>query len=399
MVRFVLSIFLTFNLLGCASSSIEIPSTISLSSNHAEKAIVFIHGLNGHPEESWKNPETNEVWTKLLAKDIDISKEFRIFSLSYNAGLLNGNMTLKEMGQSLRADIKNIGLASGKQFKEVYFIAHSMGNLALRSLMAEEPDFFSEVKIPLIISMGSPSNGSDLAAIGKLFFPNNSALSNLTSSNNSYLTEINNKWRESQGDTRISCGYEKLPTSAIGFVVPQDSATAVCNGSLWPVSANHVFMVKPRNTQDRIYVWTKDEILSTSHSPKLQALVRFQNAFSQSSSKAVTQSQPKKADNPPRAATNTVSLSDVKDAVAGMLYDQIPAFLYKTVPQIKDGIDCNDLALLASKAVYSEAGNIVVNLAKYVRRPLSEGCMRKISSTVLYTDQSRAAQALLLSSQ
>ncbi len=376
---------------GCSAPTLHIPPTHSIKQEGAKSAIIFIHGLNGDPIETWKNPETGGEWTKLLSKDPSFS-EFEIYSISYNASLLSGNLDLSEMGRWLRSDLRSSKIIGSGKFSDLYFIAHSMGNLALRSAIYESPEFFSSVRIPLIISMGSPSLGSELATIGRLVMPGNAALDNLATKGNPYLAKINSEWQRAQGDTRISCGYETLPTSGVGMVVPRASATAICNGELWPIPANHSFMVKPRNESDRIYTWIRDEIIETKNSAQLKSKINFKNIYTRA-----TENTPKTQplETQTAKAQQSIQVKDLKAAIPTMYSSSVTGFLRKMVPKIEGGISCNDLIDLVNAGYSSDAAKTIIYLAKYVKRPLDNGCISRAGNASYSGEAQSAIEALL----
>lgn len=70
---------------GGATPSSILKLTLSVAS------IVAVHGLNGHPTETWTHQTTNACWLKdFLPSDIDGA---RIMTFGYNAGAAFGNTT------------------------------------------------------------------------------------------------------------------------------------------------------------------------------------------------------------------------------------------------------------------------------------------------------------------
>ncbi|MBS3912734.1 MAG: alpha/beta hydrolase [Hydrogenophaga sp.] len=387
LISLILSVaFLT----GCASSVVNVPDSVLHANENAKRAIVFIHGLNGHPTDTWKNPESGGVWHEMLSTDKDLPGDFKVISLSYNASLLESNLTLQEMGRSLKADLRVNRLTNEGPYKEIYFIAHSMGNLALRSLLADEPELFRGVRIPLIISMGSPSTGSELAALGKWLIPGNSQLENLSSSNNQYLADLNKRWSESQGDTRISCGYETVITSGLGMIVTPESAQAVCNGARWPIAANHSYMVKPRDRRDRIYTWTKDELQSTIRAMDARPDIQFVNAYGA----APVAISPAPAP-PVQRRTNDVTVENLAEAAKGISIYEVGGFLIDMIPKVEGGVSCAQLTTLLSQASLYDRANVIVRVAGYVQRPLDADCMSRVRRSVVVYDADKAIRALL----
>lgn len=391
MIRYFTGLLACIVLLaGCANPVVNVPGTVLYANDKAQRAIVFIHGLNGHPLETWRNPETGAVWHEMLSSDRDLPSDIKVISVSYNASLLSSNLSLQEMARSLKADLRVNRLTNDGPFKEIYFIAHSMGNLVLRALLAEEPELFRGVRIPLIISMGAPSSGSDLAALGKWLIPGNPQLENLSSANNQYLTDLNKQWASNQGDTRISCGYETVITSGLGMIVSATSAQSVCNGTLWPIAANHSFMVKPRDRQDRIYAWTKDEIKAITRSMDARGDIQFVNAYGKSSVTSVPL-----PDKPAQRQGGDITVANILEATNGISIIDISSFLIDMIPKVEGGITCMQLTEMAVKASIVDRGDIVSKASPHVRRPLDDGCIARVRRIVSIIDADGAIRSLL----
>ena len=238
--------------------------------------------------------------------------------------------------------------------------------------------------------MGSPSTGSELAALGKWLIPGNSQLENLSSSNNQHLADLNKRWSESQGDTRISCGYETVITSGLGMIVTPESAQAVCNGARWPIAANHSFMVKPRDRRDRIYTWTKDELQSTIRAMDARPDIQFVNAYGA----APVAISPAPAP-PVQRRTNDVTVENLAEAAKGISIYEVGGFLIDMIPKVEGGVSCAQLTTLLSQASLYDRANVIVRVAGHVQRPLDADCMSRVRRSVVVYDADKAIRALL----
>jgi len=366
--------------MGCAAPVVHIPDTVALKSPKPDKAIVFIHGLNGHPVATWTNEETKAYWPEMLRTDPDLPPGFSVYSLSYNAQMFDGNLTLNEMGQSLKSDLRTQGLTREGQYKEIYFVAHSMGNLALRSMMANEPELFRGVKIPLVISLGSPSEGSELASLGRMLMPGNSALENLASAGNKQLSDLNKRWQETNNDTVFACGYETLPTQGLGLIVGKPSALAVCDGERWPLPADHIHIAKPRDRKDRIYSWTKHELLEAARRIQRLGDIQFVNDYDRPIQKIQSTSEEKIE---LRASKDgSISLDQIRAMASGVSTLQVANLVVDMVPQMDQQISCSDLLVLLKNAYSLHRGNAIIKLSPYIKRPISPECLRDMRSVV-----------------
>lgn len=381
-------------MMGCATPVVHIPDTVALKSPNSDKAIVFIHGLNGHPIATWTNEETQAYWPEMFRTDPDLPESFSVFSLSYNANMFDANLTLKEMGLSLKSDMKTHGLTREGQYKEIYFVAHSMGNLALRSMLANDPTLFRGVKIPLVISLGSPSEGSELASIGRMVMPSNNALENLTSTNNKQLEELNRQWVQSKGDTVFSCGYETLPTSGLGLIVNKPSALAVCDGEIFPISANHSYIAKPRDRKDRIYAWARNEILSAAKRTRDRGEIQFVNTYDAPKTKSERKEGPENSNAQPKNRS-AVTIAHIRAAIPGFFFSEVGSFVITMVPKLGAQIKCNDLLDLLERAYYSDRARAIQTLSTSIEKPVDANCIRRVNSFVYSSDLEKTVKALL----
>ncbi len=396
MINFIrIFLFSCILLLGsCANTKISLANSEQLTNNESKTAIVFVHGFMGDHKNTWLNSESKAYWPELMAKDTDL-KSYDIFVINYYSELFGNRFTLSELGIWFNAELKNIGVIGSNKYENIIFIAHSMGNLVVRAGIYEDNSKFNNLKIPLILSFGSPSEGSDFAVIGNIFFPNNQSFSNLSIFNNNYLTTLNEKWLISKGDTKISCAYEKISYGNLGLIVDEKSATKICTGTKWPVISDHIAMVKPKNPQDRTYVWTKNEILDSLKSPLLQNKINFKNLYSTNNNERVTvlnSQQPLKAGMIPYE-----SLADIKRSISTMYTSDVDKFLIKTIPQIQGGITCDDFVDMLKNAYTAQGAIVVKKVAPYIRRPFKDNCFAKIGSLIYSSDAAGAISDLLSS--
>lgn len=156
-----------------------------------ERAIVFIHGLNGG-EESWKGKKIN-YYERFRAEN-EIVKNYDLHVFKYHTKIFEIKwfkkiLTLissKKRKAKFNGSIRDIGLSLKnyinvilQDYKLVILITHSMGGLVAKKAMVEMTN--EELsRIPLYFSLSVPHNGARLANIGKdLIGKKNSQLINL----------------------------------------------------------------------------------------------------------------------------------------------------------------------------------------------------------------------------
>ena len=386
---FILIVFLSNS---CTTNTINLANSEKITNNECRNAIVFVHGFMGDNKNTWTNNEKKVYWPELMANDKNFSS-YDIYTINYYAELFGNRFTLKELGIWLNVELKNIGVIGQNKYDNIIFIAHSMGNIVVRAAIYEEKDKYSEIKIPLILSFGAPSKGSDLAMIGKAFFPDNQSFANLTSSQNIYLNLLNDEWKNSRGDTIISCAYEKLSYGSFGFIVDEESATAICTGTKWPVVSNHISMVKPSGIEDRIYIWAKNEINDSINSSIIKNKVNFKNLYSTNKINPEHQN----SENVPKGSIPYEDMVGIKNSLITMPYSDVDQFLITTIPKIQGGITCDDLVEMLAYSFSSESANVVKKVAPYIRRPFTQNCFKNIGSATISSNASSAISSLISS--
>ena len=136
-LNLLLVIFTISFLTSCSSKNIHLANSEKLTNNECKTAIVFVHGFMGDSKNTWTNSDTNAYWPTLMANDDDFSN-YDIYVINYYTELFGNRFTLKELGIWLNVELKNIGLIGNNKYENIIFIAHSLGNLAVRAAIFEE---------------------------------------------------------------------------------------------------------------------------------------------------------------------------------------------------------------------------------------------------------------------
>lgn len=158
-------------------------------------------------------------------------------------------------------------------YREIHFVAHSMGGLIVKRLLADlnrGPTSEMLSRVRSVILLGTPSQGTDIAALGAwlAMYPQ---LGGMTPSKlNDYLVVIEKQWRNLLNDRRegvgtalrAHCVVETRPTYGV-VVVSRAQATTGCDSFL-PVDADHVAIAKPASRADNLYESVKSRLLEDS---------------------------------------------------------------------------------------------------------------------------------------
>ena len=134
-------------------------------------AIIFVHGLEGHPIQTWQHESCapDDCWPYWLGKATDSD----VWTLGYEAPLSawNGNdgMAISDYGDTVPDCLSSeLGLAG----RSLVLIGHSMGGLVIKTMMVNalspggDPRFKAVVdRICGVVFVTTPHGGSQLANV------------------------------------------------------------------------------------------------------------------------------------------------------------------------------------------------------------------------------------------
>lgn len=130
-----------------------------------DAAIVFVHGLRGHPYKTWTKKD-NLSLPELLEKD-ELFQKYDLFTFGYKTGVLLRQHRYQEISKLLYTELK-----ARMDYKELYFVAHSMGGLIVQRLIIDQVEknhleFLKSVKG--IVYLSVPFYGAAGGSIAKAF--------------------------------------------------------------------------------------------------------------------------------------------------------------------------------------------------------------------------------------
>lgn len=246
--------------------------------------IIFIHGLNGHPTETWRKPrplflkrwgrsfwrlltpavkrepDPSEYWPDWLAADFP---EADVWSLGYAAASIawRGNgMALPSRALNLLNYLSVKGL--GK--RPILFIVHSLGGLVAKQFLETALTNRNQAHQSLarsvagILFLATPHSGSFMATVVSIFRTvtrANWTIENL-GNHDPYLEKLSSWFRENHPFLGIRCQVlrEDLQ-SPLGWVVSPTSANPGITGvQVTPVGKSHVQICKPESVEDQVYL-------------------------------------------------------------------------------------------------------------------------------------------------
>ncbi|GFF73987.1 hypothetical protein IFM60648_04080 [Aspergillus lentulus] len=232
--------------------------------------LVAIHGLNGDPINTWTHTETRVMWLRdLLPAAIP---DIRIMTFGYNARFKNftAQQDLKSISLKLLAELVDLRTTEDEKSRPIVFVCHSLGGIVAKKALligcTEEQERVQQ-SVYGILFLGTPHNGSSLAATGKVlanivatFSPIRTprALIRTLQKDSEALLEITEDFLKRRKKIRLVSFYE-LEFTSIGpflrkLIVDQRSAVLnVPHEITVPQFADHRNIARFRSSQDRSF--------------------------------------------------------------------------------------------------------------------------------------------------
>ncbi|KAL8768746.1 MAG: hypothetical protein Q9194_005629 [Teloschistes cf. exilis] len=267
--------------------------------------IVFVHGLTGHRDDTWKAHDAEEPWPKaFLPQDIPNA---RLLTYGYDADVAHwmkpaGQNTTRENAQNLVNDLCTYRLRTKSPKRPILFIAHSLGGLIVQDALLLCINPSEEFQTSILEStrgvcfLGTPNAGSDftkfatavanIISLSVVKKPNTQVLEVLKARSqvlahikNGFHTLVRRRVNEGSHPIRLHAFIEELPVALTGHrVVTAESAIIPgYNSSTLPY--NHMNMTKFSREDDvgygrvsgKLMEWVM-EIEGTSESLELVIL-------------------------------------------------------------------------------------------------------------------------------
>jgi len=264
---------ITILMIGCASDQGKTqPSRVLREAHGAKRAIVFVHGVFGSADSTWRNSKTGVTWPDLLLTDQDFDG-YSIYLLHYPTSWSSGSPTIPQIAEKKLDELKALRLF---QHKQIYFIAHSMGGLVTKRMLVQlnSPDLEALGnldKVKAVMTLSTPSRGALSAEVAREIIGNPQLSDMARDSLNSFLQSLSIDWKRlrdkrPEGDLPgVFCTYETVRTGPI-MIVGSDSAIAGCDESR-AFGLDHGQMSKPASQSDGLYEWAKNHIRKISSLP------------------------------------------------------------------------------------------------------------------------------------
>jgi len=249
--------------------------------------VIFVHGLNGDPVDTWTAGSTTEYWPKWLCDELE---GVSIYALGYPASIF-AKWAKKEMDLHERANNMLELLASnGIGARPIAMVCHSLGGILVKEMLRTSKECSDAgwqkivEKTLLAIFIATPHKGAALASAVNLMVPRlASKYVDVLSDDSGYLTSLNQSYRDLAKHANITtvAYYEKHKMKNAGFIVDADSADpGVGNTRPVAVDADHISICKPETRTDLMYLSLCRHLeAALEHCPAKDPTSDFDNAF------------------------------------------------------------------------------------------------------------------------
>jgi pimeloyl-ACP methyl ester carboxylesterase len=219
---------------------------------NADTVIVFVHGIFGGAVGTWTNPQTGAYWPQLLVADPTF-KDTDVYVYSYQSPYAGSSNSIDELIENMRLVLSNDEVFT--KHKNVVLLCHSMGGLIVRGFLKRYQE--KAPQVPLIYFFSTPTSGAHIANLAKLLSDNPQLRGMLPANSDDYVASLQRDWRALPFHVNSHCAYETLDTYGIR-IVDEQSASALCDGPVDPLAANHIDIVKPKDESSLSYIAFKD---------------------------------------------------------------------------------------------------------------------------------------------
>lgn len=234
-----------------------------------QRAVLFVHGFMGSPEETWKAPAAAKSFPELLLDDSKLN-DFDVFRFKYKTSPFSGP-NIGNIAQQLETEIEE-SLAG----YELVLLAHSMGGLVCMQYIVNRLARAGSLPIIGLLLFGTPTTGVEWVNIAKIVL----AIGGLKAGVLKGLTRLLNPQFNELGTASdflndlhgnwilrvVNGGYTREPanrrawvpvrvvTGNEDWVVKEYSAKGVYGQIDWnPVQFDHRSLVKPADPKHVCY--------------------------------------------------------------------------------------------------------------------------------------------------
>ena len=225
------------------------------SGPYKERVIVFVHGIFGDADSTWRYSSV-VYWPRLLLTD-DMFRDSDVYVASYPTPYLGNTMNVDEEVTNLNNRLTSDGVFS--KHREVVFVCHSLGGLVVQRLLLTFRDHAQQV--PFIYFFSTPETGAQIAKLAGVFSADPLLKEMFPGDSNDYLLNLENEWRGAQFHIRRFCAYETKKYRSV-LVVDRLSGTRNCDEPPIPINEDHLGIVKPDSAEHDSYIALRNAVLA-----------------------------------------------------------------------------------------------------------------------------------------
>ncbi|MBO0134624.1 esterase/lipase family protein [Agrobacterium burrii] len=230
--------------------------------------IIFVHGLGGHPLETWDAGGGDGFWPEWVGQDLAGAL---VWTLGYDAP--HTSWTGSSLHLTDRANSAFERLITTPELRDgnpVIFIGHSLGGLLIKQVLrfATDQSATSPQAAPLlnatkgIVFIATPHAGSAIASwadvIRTVVWPSEATLDLVK--NNPSLRDLNNWFRSWSNRPRTLTFFETTPLGPVGVVDPMSADGGLSGRPAIPIERDHMQICKLLTRRDQLYVSTLEFI-------------------------------------------------------------------------------------------------------------------------------------------
>jgi tetratricopeptide (TPR) repeat protein len=250
-------------------------------SGEPRASALFVHGLGGHPYDTWRRAANNDTfWPLWLANDVE---GIKVYTVAYEApptNWLGTSMPLQDRAVNiLEYFLSESALKAGP----IVFVCHSLGGLIVKQILLdlqqransrpEAADFLSRAR--QVVFAATPHTGSRRASWldYSRFLAWPSTIARVLVANDPALRSINFAYRLLAEDRKNVLQhrifYETQDTAAGRIVDEASSDPGLPGVPPVPIDADHISIVRPADRSSLIYALTRDFVAKNPSSAKL----------------------------------------------------------------------------------------------------------------------------------
>ncbi len=213
--------------------------------------ILFVHGLGGAGEATWRQPG-RPGFRELILADEALAREFDVSFFEFPTSLFRLPFSqrapgIRDLAEGLRSQLDN----RFGRYEFITLVCHSLGGLIARKYLVEEVQNGRRLRVNRLLLFAVPNHGAGLASIANEISWRHNQLIQL-SRNSEFVEELNANWARldmSSVDMRyVVAGQDR--------VVDKHSAVGLWGNDRVDIilDADHRSVVKPSSRDDLAFL-------------------------------------------------------------------------------------------------------------------------------------------------